>query len=57
MKLTVTSKEINLVKEKDNTYSYRINGDLHVSNIPTEDEALRDAENKLMKLIKQIIKK
>ena len=56
MKLQVTPKEINLIKEKDNTYSYRINGDLCVSNIPTE-EALRDAENKLMKLIKQIIKK
>ena len=57
MKLQVTPKEINLIKEKDNTYSYRINGDLCVSNIPTEEEALRDAESKLMKLIKQIIKK
>lgn len=57
MRLSVTPKEINLIKEKDNTYSYRINGDLKVSNIPTEEEALKDAESKLMKLIKQIIKK
>lgn len=57
MKLQCTPKEISLIKEKDGTYSYRINGDLTVTNIPTEEEALRDAENKLMKLIKQIIKK
>ena len=55
MKLTVNAKEIGLKKDKNGTYSYRINGDMHVSNIPTEEEALRDAENKLMKKVRKII--
>lgn len=36
MRLSVTSKEINLQQDENGTYSYRINGDLKVSNIPTE---------------------
>jgi len=57
MKLTVTPKEIGLKKDQDGTFSYRIK-DIHVSNIPTEEEALRDAESKLMILLRRdVIKK
>ena len=56
MTLGVTPKEIGLKKDANGTYSYRIR-DIHVSNIPTEEQALRDAEKKLMKLLRGIIAK
>lgn len=56
MKLQVTPREINLKQDEDGTYSYRINGNMKVEGIKSERDALEDAENKLMKLIRQIIK-
>lgn len=56
MKLKLTEKDINL-KKVNGTYSFRLNSDIKVDNVPTKEEALKYAEKLLMKLIRKIIKK
>lgn len=56
MKLQLTEHDINL-KEENGVYSFRMNGDIKVENIPTKEEALKRAEKIGMKLIRQFIKK
>lgn len=59
MKITikVTDREVNLKQDKDGTYHYRINGDMKVEGFPNPEEAKLHAEENLVKLAKQIVRK
>ena len=57
MKLSLTEYDINLKQEKNGTFSFRLNGDIRVENIPTKEDALKYAEHLSKNLIRQFIKK
>ena len=57
MKLSLTEYDINLKQEKNGTFSFRLNGDIRVENIPTKEYALKYAEHLSKNLIRQFIKK
>ena len=58
MKLYLNDKDINLTQnEKTKLWSFRLNGDIRVENIPTKEDALKYAEHLSKNLIRQFIKK
>ena len=58
MKLTFNDKDINLTQnEKTKLWSFRLNGDIRVENIPTKEKALKHAQYLSKILIRQFIKK
>ena len=56
MKIYLNERDISLT-EKDGLWSYRLNGDILVENIPSKEEALKDAEKKSKTLLRGVIKK
>jgi len=56
MKISLNERDISL-KEVDGKWSYRLNGDIVVENLPSKDDALKDAERKSKILLRGVIKK
>ena len=61
MKLEIKPNELgNLKKEKDGTWSYYIitkNGNLVREGFPSEEEAIKDAESKMVIIVKAMLKR
>jgi hypothetical protein len=56
MRIILTEEEINLQQAKDGTYSFRINNNVKVENIPTKEEAIKHAEKLAEIFTKQTFK-